>query len=146
MIIWSRWGIVVFLFIGLGVLLGFATATMFGLADADGAQFGVFIGVGFMLSAALLWLFVRFVVGVYIDKVQPVVIHERLAEPVVREDGATVHHRVVNVVHPQTGEQIYTNPVSTFFFVPIRFWPYVLGAGGLVIFAITLATVLSGNN
>jgi hypothetical protein len=143
MIIWSRWGILVLLFVGLGVLLGFALAGITGLAAPSGPINGVFIGLGFILSAGLLWVFTRFVVGTHIDKPQPAVLYEKLAEPVRDENNALRTHRVIPVLHPETGQQIMTRPVSTFFFVPIRYWPYVLGALGAIIFVINLVVVVT---
>ncbi len=141
MIIWSRWGILVFLFVGLGVLLGFSLASITGLAVASGPINGVFVGIGLVLSAALLWVFNRFVVGTYIDKPRPAVMYEKLAEPVRDENNAVQTHRVIPILHPETGQQVMTNPVSTFFFVPIRYWPFVLGALGLVILVINVVVL-----
>lgn len=141
MIIWSRWGIVVLLFIGLGVLLGFTLAGVTGLAESSGPVNGVFVGIGFVLSAALLWLFVRLVVGRHIDRPRPAAIHEKLAEPIRHENGSVQTHRVIPVLHPETGQQIYTNPVSTFFFVPLRFWPFVLAGLGVIVLVVNLVVV-----
>lgn len=144
MIIWSRWGIVVFLFVGLGVALGFGLKGLSGVTATNGAGVGVFVGLGFILSAGLLWVFNRFVVGTYIDKPRPAVMYEQLAQPVVHPNGVTERHRVIPILHPDTGQQIYTNPVSTFFFAPIKYWPYVLGGLGLVIFIINLVALIGG--
>lgn len=143
MIIWSRWGILVLLFVGLGVLLGFGIAGVTGLVASSGPINGVFVGIGLVLSAALLWVFTRFVVGTYIDKPRPAVMYEKLAEPVRDEAGAVRTHRVIPVLHQETGQQVWTNPVSTFFFVPLRYWPFVLGAIGVLIFVINLVVVLT---
>ena len=143
MIIWSRWGIVVLLFVGLGVLLGFALATIFGLVEASGPQNGVFIGVGLVLSAALLFVFVRLVVGIHIDKPKPAAIYEKLAEPIRHENGSVQTHRVIPVLHPETGQQVVTNPVSTFFFVPLRFWPFLLAGIGLIVLVVNLVVLVT---
>jgi len=141
MIIWSRWGIVVLLFLGLGVLLGFTLADITGMRQPSGPVNGVFIGLGFILSGGALWLFNRFVVGTYIDKPQPAVILERLATPEIDpQTGGRRTHRQIPVLHPDTGQQIFTNPVSSFFFIPIRFWVVVLPALGVVVAIVNVIT------
>ena len=145
MIIWSRWGIVVLLFVGLGVLLGFGLAALLGFADAGSASNGVFVGIGFMLSGIALWAFNGFVVGRYIDKPKAAFFYERLAEPQPMADGRMTNTRAVPVLHPETGEQVWSRPVSTFFFIPIRFWVYIQPALGLVIFVVNIVALLGGN-
>lgn len=135
-----------FLFVGLGVALGFGLKALAGVTATNGAGVGVFIGLGFLLSGALLWFFNRLVVGKYIDKPKPAVMYEQLAQPVVHENGVTERHRVIPILHPDTGQQIWTNPVSTFFFVPIKYWSFVLAALGLVIFIINLIALIGGNS
>jgi hypothetical protein len=143
MIIWSRWGIVVLLFIGLGIGLGFAIGGATGLIERSGPVNGVFIGIGMLLSAALLWVFNRFVVGVHIDKPKPAVMYEQLPEPVVDENNVRRTHRVIPILHPETGQQVWTNPTSTFFFVPLRFWPFVLGGLGVLLTIVNLVLTLA---
>ena len=41
-------------------------------------------------------------------------------------------HRVIPILHPETGQQVMTNPTSTLFFVPLRYWPFVLGGLGVL--------------
>ena len=144
MIIWSRWGIVVFLFVGLGIALGFGLKALAGGTATNGAGVGVFVGLGFLLAGALLWFFNRLVVGKYIDKPRPAVMYEQLAQPIVHPNGVTERHRVIPILHPDTGQQIYTNPVSTFFFIPIKYWSFLLGILGLVIFIINLVVLITG--
>lgn len=143
MIIWSRWGILVVPFIGIGVALGFLVKTIAGSTADRGAEVGVFIGIGLVLSAALLWVVVRYTVGKVIDKPKPAVMHERLAEPIRHENGAVQTHPVLPVLHPETGQQIMTRPTSTLFFIPVRFWPFIIAGIGLVVFAANLITVLA---
>lgn len=143
MIIWSRWGIVVLLFVGLGVLLGFILSTILGMVEKSGPRNGVFIGIGLILSAGLLWVFVKKVVGTHIDIPRPAVMYEKLVEPVTLEDKTIQTHRVIPILHPETGQQLVTNPVSTFFFVPIKYWPFVLGAIGAVVLVINFVAVLA---
>ena len=133
------------LFVGLGVLLGFGLAALLGFADAGSASNGVFVGIGFMLSGIALWAFNGFVVGRYIDKPKAAFFYERLAEPQPMADGRMTNTRAVPVLHPETGEQVWSRPVSTFFFIPIRFWVFILPAIGLLIFVINLVGLLGGN-
>ena len=144
MIIWQRWGILAILFVGAGVGLGFLLKALFGVRENSGAPVGVFIGVGFVLAAAGLWAFDRFVLDRHLDKARPAYILEPLPEPVVNAQGVRQTHRQVPVVHPETGQQIFTQPRSSLFFIPFRFLPFVLGALGLVIFVVNLVVLLAG--
>lgn len=54
-----------------------------------------------------------------------------LAEPVV-VDGVTMNSQPVPVLNQQTGEEIWTRPSSTFFFIPLKYWSYVIGAVGVL--------------
>lgn len=142
-LIWQRWGILVVLFFGLGVGLGFLLKAIFGVQANSGSPVGVFVGLGFLISAAILWLIVRATVGKVIDKPQPAVVWQQLAEPVVGEDGVKRTHRAVPVTDPDTGQQLWTQPKSTLFFIPVRFWPFILGGLGVLVFAINLILVLA---
>jgi len=145
MIIWSRWGIVVLLFIGLGIGLGFAIAGILGLIAPSGPRNGVFVGIGFMLSAVGLYFFNKHVVDKHLDKPRAAVVYEKLPEPVRLENGAVQTHRAIAVTHPETGQQLVTKPTSSFFFVPVRYWPFVLGGLGALVFLINLvALIVSG--
>ena len=131
MIIWSRWGILVFVFVGLSVGLGFGLKALIAPdADTNGPTTNVVIGVAFLIGAAGLWAFAKYVLP-KMDKPTPAVIYEKLPEPVVNERGVKMTHRPVPVVNQETGEQVWNRPSSTFFFIPVRFWPYVLGAIGV---------------
>jgi len=144
MIIWSRWGIVVLLFLGLGIGLGWALGWSIWLLQPSEPVNGIlFMGIGDILSAALLWLFVKYVVGTYIDKPRAAVMYEKLAEPIRNENNAIQTHRVIPILHPETGQQIHTNPVSSFFFIPLRFWPFLLGGIGVVVLVVGVVTGLT---
>ena len=112
MIIWSRWGIVVLLFFGLGVGLGFLLMNLVGIHENGGPVAGIFVGLGFVLSGVALYFFNRFVVGHYIDKPQAAVLYEKLAEPVRAENGSVQTHRAIPVLHPETGQQIVTHAIG----------------------------------
>ena len=132
MIIWSRWGIVVFVFVGLSVGLGFALqAALAPTLDSGSSAMSLWIGTGFLLGAAGLWAFAKYVLP-RLDKPTAAFVYQPLPEPVVDENGVRTTHRAVAVVNQETGQQIWTRPSSTFFFVPVRFWPYVIGAIGVL--------------
>lgn len=146
MIIWSRWGIVVLLFIGAGIALGFGVGAAFGAIRSSGAHNGVFVGLGFVLSSIGLWFFNKYVVERHLDKPRQSVVYQPLAEPVKLENGTTQTHQVIPVLHPTTGQPLWTKPTSTFFFVPVKYWPFVLGGLGVVVFLINFVIVLAGGN
>ena len=142
MIIWSRWGILVMLFVGLGVGLGFIIKTLAGVQADSGPTVGLYIGLGFILSSVALFFVVRATVGKVIDKPRPAVVWQQLAQPVKLENGTTQTHRAVPVTDPDTGAQLYTTPRSTLF-IPVKYWPYVLAGLGVVLIVINLATSLA---
>jgi hypothetical protein len=132
MIIWSRWGIVVFLFVGLSVGVGFALqAALAPTTDSSSSAMNLWIGAGFILGAAGLWAFAKYLLP-RLDKPTAAFVYHQLPEPVVDENGVRTTHRAVPVVNQETGQQIWTRPSSTFFFVPVRFWPYVIAAIGVL--------------
>ncbi|MGG7509810.1 hypothetical protein [Plantibacter sp. YIM 135249] len=131
MIIWSRWGILVFVFFGLSVGLGFALKALISpYSDNNSGGANVFIGTGFIIGAVALWAFAKFALP-KLDKPQPALIYQPLPEPVVNERGVKMTHRPVPVVNQETGQQVWTRPRSTFFFIPMGFWPYVIAAVGV---------------
>lgn len=129
MIIWSRWGIVVLLFFGLGVGLGFLVMALFGIHESSGAVPGVFVGIGFILSAIGLYFFNREVIAKHLDKPR---------QAVVYQDG-----RALPVLHPETGQPLVTQPTSSFFFVPVKYWVYVLPTIGLLVLVINTVVLLT---
>lgn len=142
-LIWQRWGILVFLFVPLGIGLGFLLKAIVGVQPNSGAPVGVFVGLGFILSSIAMYFIIRATVGKVIDKPQPAVVWQQLAEPVTNENGVKQTHRAIPVTDPDTGAQLWTTPRSTLFFVPVRFWPFILGGLGVLIFAINLIIVLA---
>ena len=143
MIIWSRWGILVLPIAVVGVGLSWLFGAAVGAIHPNGTSNAVFTSMGLVVAAALLAVFNRFVVGVHIDKPRPAVMYEQLAEPVRDENNVLRTHRVIPVLHPETGQQVMVNPTSTLFFVPLRFWPLILGGLGLVATAIALTGVFT---
>ncbi|MCU1446198.1 hypothetical protein [Cryobacterium sp.] len=117
---------------GLSVGLGFALKALGApAADSNAPVTNTFLGTGFLLGAAALWAFSKYLLP-KLDKAKPSFVYQPLAEPVVNERGAKVTHRPVAVVNQETGQQIWARPSSTFFFIPMRFWPYPLAAIGVV--------------
>ncbi len=145
MLIWSRWGFFVFLFFGAGVGLGFVIKALAGVQAASGPSVPMFIGLGEVISAVGLFFFHRSVLERRLDKPRPASFLQPLPEPVVHANGVRQTHQQLPVLHPQTGEQIWTRPRSTFFFVPVTYWPYLLAAFGVVLFVIGVVGSLSGS-
>jgi len=141
-LIWQRWGIVVVLFAVLAIGLGYLFKGISGLPDTRGVALGLFVGLGLVISAALLWFAVRATVGKIIDKPTPMVVWQKFAEPIVDANGVKRTHGSVPVTNPVTGEQLISNPRSTLFFIPVRFWPYILGGIGVLLFALNLLLLL----
>ncbi len=143
MIIWQRWGILVFVAIGVSIGLGFLLKAVLGLGGVDDNTLnGVFVGIGFLMGAGLLWLFTALALP-KLDRPRPLVQWQQLAAPETDEQGRTRTHRPVPVVNSETGQQVWSTPRSTFFFVPMRFWVILLAAGGLLILAINLVALLT---
>ena len=142
MIIWSRWGILAFLFVGVGVGLGFLIAAIFGQAQQSGPIVGVFVGVGMLLSAVGLYFFDKHVVQKHLDKPRALTVTRQLAQPYTHPDGRVQTHEVVPAVDGQTGRPIVVQPKSTLFFIPVRFWPFLLAGLGVLLIIVN-AVVLS---
>ena len=142
-LIWQRWGIVVALFAVLAVGIGYLLKGISGMPDTGGVALGLWVGVGLIISAALLWFAVRATVGKIIDKPTPVVVWQQLAEPTVDANGVKRTHAAVPVLHPTSGQPLITNPRSTLFFIPVRFWPYILGGIGLLLLVLNLFLALA---
>ncbi len=133
MIIWSRWGILVFVFFGLSVGLGYLLrAALAPGLDASAPQMNFFIGTAFLIGAAVFWAFCVLALP-KLDKPKPIFVYEKLSEPATHPDGSKMTHRSVPVVHPETGQQVWQEQRSTFFFIPMRFWPYLIAAVGVVV-------------
>jgi hypothetical protein len=142
-IIWSRWGIFVMLFVGFGVLLGFIIKTLAGVQANSGPTVGLYMGLGFVISAVALFFVVKATVGKVIDKPKPAVVWQQLPAPVTNENGLRQTHRAIPVTDPETGAQLYTRPRSTLFFIPVRYWPYVLAGLGVVFIIVNLVVLVT---
>jgi hypothetical protein len=144
MIIWTRWGILAFLFVGVGVGLGFLLATLTGLVRPAGSINGVFVGIGLMLAAVGLYFFNIHVVDKHLDKPRALTVTRPLAQPYTHPDGRVQTHEVVPAVDGQSGQPIVVKPGSSLFFIPMRFWSFIIAGIGLVVFVINIVAVASG--
>ena len=143
MIIWSRWGILVLVTLGLGV----ATGSLLGViitGTADGPAPGLFIGVGLVLAGLYTYLLDHFVIAPHLDKPRQHVILQRLPQPVVHPNGMRQTHEQVAVLHPQTGEPMFVRPRSSLFFIPVGVWPYVFAGIGIVVTIGSAVSSLAG--
>lgn len=143
MIIWTRWGILAFFFIGIGVGLGFLLKGILGFGSATGPVTGVFVGFGFLVSALGLYFFELHVVRRHLDKPRALTVTRELAEPYVHPDGRVQTHEAVPAVDGKTGQPIVVAPSSTLFFIPMRFWPFLIAGLGLVVLVVNLVGLLT---
>ena len=141
MIIWSRWGILAFLFIGVGVGLGFLLAAILGFVEDSGPVNGVFVGVGFLLSAVGLYFFNIHVMDKHLDKPRTLTVTRQLAQPYTHPDGRVQTHEVVPAVDGQTGQPIVVKPRSTLFFIPMRFWSFIIAGLGVVLIIVNVVVL-----
>jgi len=141
MIIWTRWGILAFLFVGLGVALGFILYELFGPTDVRNSSLtGVFVGLGLILGGVGFYFFERFVMRVHLDKPRPVMLTQQAVQ---LPDGSVQPARQVPAINPETGQPVWVQPSSSLFFIHVRFWPYIIAAIGLVAFVVNLAGLAS---
>ncbi|MEO7587471.1 MAG: hypothetical protein ABIS84_05530 [Arachnia sp.] len=132
MIVWTRWGILAFVAFGLSVGLGFTLKAIIAPdAETNAGIVSTCLGIGFLLGAAALWSFSTYALP-RLDKPQPQYVHQPLPQPLVDPSGRTVTHRLVPVVNQETGQQVFSRPSSTLFFIPLRFWPYAVAAVGVI--------------
>lgn len=138
MVIWQRWGILAFFSMVFGALLGsgiagvlFPGSSSSGIAESG--QWLVSAGIGELIFAVLLWLFENRVIGHYIDKPQPVYNHYALEEPYTDHNGTVHHYQVSQAIDLRTGEPQTSQPRSSLFFIPLRFWPYIQAGLGVTL-------------
>ncbi|MCU1415995.1 MAG: hypothetical protein JWP32_169 [Schumannella sp.] len=111
-IIWQRWGILAVLFVPLGVGIGYLLKAVLGVPTYPANGLGALIGVGFIVSAAAMWLVVQATVGKIIDKPKPAFVYQQLAEPIIGADGAKKTHQAVPVTDPESGQQPVLRPAE----------------------------------
>jgi hypothetical protein len=137
-IIWSRWGILVFLCVGLGVGTGALLNAIVFPGRSAGPAFGMFMGLGLIAAGVYTYLLDRFVVRPHLDKPQQQFVLEPLPQRVGNQT-----HRQVPLLHPQTGQPIFVQPRSSLFFVPVRYWPVVLAAVGILVTIVNAIALIS---
>lgn len=104
---------------------------------------GVFLGIGLILASVGYYFFDKHVVQARLDKPQTVTITRQLAEPYTHPDGKVQTHEAVPAVDPATGQAVVVKPQSSLFFIPTRFWAYILGGIGLIAIVTSLFSALN---
>ena len=133
MIIWSRWGILVFVLLGFGVGTGALLHLVVNPGVDDGPGFGLFMGVGLVMAGIYTYVLNRFAVAPHLDKPRQHFVLQQLTQPVTHPNGARQTHQQIPVLHPETGQPLFVRPRSSFFFVPVAVWPYVFAAIGVLV-------------
>jgi hypothetical protein len=114
-IIWTRWGFLSFLAIGLGV------GTAFGLNALIGEPMqGATIGAAIFLFAGIYNLVLAYVVYPRLDKPRPVTYTQPLPQPIKHPNGVVQTHQVLPALDAD-GNQLWVRTQSTLFFVPGRY-------------------------
>jgi hypothetical protein len=139
-IIWSRWGILVLVAVGLGVGTGALLNALLLPGRMSGSASVMFLGVGLIAAGVYTSLLDRFVLRPHLDKPQ----QQFLLEPLPQRVGNQTH-RQVPVLHPQTGQPVYVQPRSSLFFVPVRIWPFVLAGIGIVVTIVNAIRLIAGS-
>jgi hypothetical protein len=136
-LIWSRWGIAVAVLAALGVGAGLLLQSGLqaaGIVGNPAQSSALFVGIGFVIGGAFIWLFERYVLIRHLDKPRLYSQTVPLDQPQTLADGTVQTHirRTVQVT-----------PRSSFFFVPFKYWwiiSVVLGAVVAVIGIVVLVT------
>ncbi|GAB2589114.1 hypothetical protein [Microlunatus antarcticus] len=143
MLIWSRWGILLLPVVGLGISIGVIVGA---ITDAvTGASVGgsLFLGVGLVLGGVFVWLFDRYALP-HLDRPRQQLVLQPLAQPYVHPNGVRQTHQQVPLVDQRTGQPVWVRPTSSLFFVPVRYWPYVVAGIGLVVTISSAVRLLVG--
>lgn len=130
--IWSRWGFLSFLCIGVGVAVTLPLASALGLPNS-----GVHIGAMIFTVTALLNLALAFWAYPRLDRPRPVVVSRPLPQALRLPDGTLRTHEVVPALDRE-GQQVWTAPTSRLFFIPATRWWAIFGIFALVLWGVTL--------
>lgn len=133
MIVWQRWGILVVVVVGLSVGLGFLLEAAFIGGTTDNTTNGVFVGLGWVVGGAGIYFLSKYVIDRHLDKPYMRESWANLPQPETTPTGEVITRRLVS---------FEVRPRSSLFFIPVRWWAYIVSAAGLVIFAANLVTVL----
>lgn len=137
MIIWSRWGFLVVLFVVAGLGIGGALTAAFAPLASLGP---LFYGVGLLLSAAGIWAFNQYVLP-KIEHPLPIVVR---TPPSVDQWGRPIPARTVQAINPQTGQPLFRRRQSSLFFIPFGIWTWVVGGIGALLLILGAITSLVG--
>ena len=143
MIVWSRWGILLLPVIGLGVATGFLVGAVVGAVAGGALPQDLFAGLGLVVGGLYVWLFDRYALP-HLDPARQRFVLQPLAQPVTHPNGVRQTHQQVPLVDPQTGQPLWVRPRSSLFFVPVRFWPYVVAGIGLVLVVTSVVRLMLG--
>lgn len=137
MIIWSRWGFLVVLFVAAGLGIGGALTGAFASLASLGP---LFYGVGLLLSAGGIWAFNQYVLP-KMEKPRPVMV---MAPPGVDQWGRPIPAHPVQAINPQTGQPLFRRTQSSLFFIPFGIWTWVVGGIGALLLVLGAVTSLVG--
>ena len=132
MIVWTRWGIAVFLLFGLGVGTGFILDSIVNPGSANEPLTGIMVGIVIAAAGGYKYLFNRYVLSRHLDKPRVATASMKLDEPVRHENGIVQTHRIIQLTDPSTGQPVVVKPRSTFFFLPVGAFVVVLPIIGLI--------------
>ncbi|SJM70221.1 hypothetical protein [Gulosibacter sp. 10] len=136
MIIWTRWGFLSFLAVGLGVLCAFGVDTLLLGGIVEGSPWLGALVLGF--AALINFVLARWVYPA-LDKPRPVTITRPLQMPYRTPDGRVVTEETVPALDPE-GRPVVVRPVSTLFFIPARYFFIILGLGAVALAIVALVT------
>jgi len=142
MLIWTRWGFFGFIFIGLGVGVGFLLKAAFGLGAVDESAInGTFVGIGFLMAAIGLYFLDGLLVRARLDKPRVLMVPQQVPP---LPNGQPQPPRMVPAIEPGTNKLVVVRPRSTMFGIPLQLWPYLIALLGLVVLIINVVRLLVG--
>jgi hypothetical protein len=142
-IIWSRWGILLLPVVGLGIATGFVLGAIAGGVTGGEVPENLFLGVGLVLAGLYVWLFDHLALP-HLDRPRQQVVLQPLAQPYTHPNGVRQTHQQVPLVNPQTGQPVWVRPRSSLFFVPVRYWPFIVAGIGIVVTVSSAVRLLVG--
>lgn len=135
MIIWSRWGFLTFICIGLGVGMALGIVPALTGETPTGLTPAVII---FGVAGLLNLLLVQFVYA-RLDKPRPVTYTVALPQPIVHPNGVKQTSEVRTALDEE-GNPLWRRPSSSLFFIPVRAWTWIFLIGAVVLLVISLVS------